>query len=769
MSQQASAFSPFVGAKLHTGNKPAVLSTDGLKPPPTVGDDLDRRPSTQVLAPELAALRAHGRRAAENLIRLNASTQWHSVQRTVPDEHHPMDSTADKALELVQTAEDGFCSIRGTAAVYASFDEVMQVLSVKHPRRVRSMYSHFFGKMSSEGRTPVSSCVYYQPAEDNAAPNQVLSVETVQVRPHWSSINPTMTTTHLRDKHEYAILRFVAPDDYAGVCVWDDVQASFISSTALKTAADGRPALPASTYFAMQNLVTSTLRGMHAAVVDLRLHAPMVLPKEVMGDGPRCVRCSKAFTFYRYKHHCRHCGDVVCTHCSSSVGVIDDDDSFGSQPPSESQEPSGGATTLPRGGMRRASLKRHSSGTSSIGRPPAPHAPSTSSPVVTSPTMFDGDNTPLPSPYQFRGASRLNTAPPPPFQGGPSGSSSSRHLPGSKTPSQPYQQHHGGRSPFVSSTTSYDGNSSSSSSTPPPHPSPWSPTGTPSVVESPKFRADQFDNFVDASAVKNSARHRHRSSARGKKAAAAAHEPIPEPSVVQNEDEKAPDVVTESTLLSYPLTFKDGNAWPDPPTTPHEAWRLQKTKTLDLLRPHPETHTSVLSCDTVVFCFNVLIRYVKMACKTMQCHVGALTIVGGSKGLLIAKVGVAADSIPRHILFESHVLMSTEPLVVLDCHNDLRFMTNPLVCQGDIGIRFYVGVPLITSDGCIVGALSVVDTRPRTKVRQLDLHTLVLTARTLMRRFEDLTTAAALHSGQSSDEKKSRPVSWQQAAVSDVD
>ncbi|RHY07485.1 hypothetical protein DYB36_003812 [Aphanomyces astaci] len=654
MSQQASAFSPFVGAKLHTGNKPAALSTDGLKPPPTVGDDLDRRPSTQVLAPELAALRAHGRRAADNLIRLNASTQWHSVQRTVPDEHHPMDSTADKALELVQTAEDGFCSIRGTAAVYASFDEVMQVLSVKHPRRVRSMYSHFFGKMSSEGRTPVSSCVYYQPAEDNAAPNQVLSVETVQVRPHWSSINPTMTTAHLRDKHEYAILRFVDPEDYAGVCVWDDVQASFISSTALKTAADGRPALPASTYFAMQYLVTSILRGMHAAVVDLRLHAPMVLPKEVMGDGPRHAEGIVEETLVRHQLHWT-------------------------------------AARTPR-------------------------------PLHVKPRCH------LPDDVRWR---QYAPAKPVPISGGVS--------------------HHGGRSPFVSSTTSYDGNSSSSS-TPPPHPSPWSPTGTPSVVESPKFRADQFDNFVDASAVKNSARHRHRSSARGKKAAAAAHEPIPEPSVVKNEDEKAPDVVTESTLLSYPLTFKDGNAWPDPPTTPHEAWRLQKTKTLDLLRPHPETHT-----------------YVKMACKTMQCHVGALTIVGGSKGLLIAKVGVAADSIPRHILFESHVLMSSEPLVVLDCHNDLRFMTNPLVCQGDIGIRFYVGVPLITSDGCIVGALSVVDTRPRTKVRQLDLHTLVLTAPTLMRRFEDLATAAALHSGQSSDEKKSRPVSWQQAAVSDLD
>ncbi|CAK4258306.1 unnamed protein product, partial [Aphanomyces euteiches] len=51
--------------------------------------------------------------------------------------------------------------------------------------------------------------------------------------------------------------------------------------------------------------------------------------------------------------------------------------------------------------------------------------------------------------------------------------------------------------------------------------------------------------------------------------------------------------------------------------------------------------------------------------------------------------------------------MSSDPLVVLDCLDDLRFMTNPLVCEGSPGIRFYVGVPLIASDGTIVGALSV--------------------------------------------------------------
>lgn len=29
-----------------------------------------------------------------------------------------------------------------------------------------------------------------------------------------------------------------------------------------------------------------------------------------------CVYCNEAFTFLRRRHHCRHCGTVVCDHCS---------------------------------------------------------------------------------------------------------------------------------------------------------------------------------------------------------------------------------------------------------------------------------------------------------------------------------------------------------------------------------------------------------------------------------------------------------------------
>jgi hypothetical protein len=32
-----------------------------------------------------------------------------------------------------------------------------------------------------------------------------------------------------------------------------------------------------------------------------------------------CVYCNEAFTFLRRRHHCRHCGTVVCDHCSQYV------------------------------------------------------------------------------------------------------------------------------------------------------------------------------------------------------------------------------------------------------------------------------------------------------------------------------------------------------------------------------------------------------------------------------------------------------------------
>src|SRR3546814_20929597 len=53
-----------------------------------------------------------------------------------------------------------------------------------------------------------------------------------------------------------------------------------------------------------------------------------------------------------------------------------------------------------------------------------------------------------------------------------------------------------------------------------------------------------------------------------------------------------------------------------------------------------------------------------------------------------------------------------KPLVFPDAAADPRFRDNPLV-TGEPHIRFYAGMPLRAYNGAILGALCIVDRRPR--------------------------------------------------------
>jgi predicted PurR-regulated permease PerM/GAF domain-containing protein len=66
---------------------------------------------------------------------------------------------------------------------------------------------------------------------------------------------------------------------------------------------------------------------------------------------------------------------------------------------------------------------------------------------------------------------------------------------------------------------------------------------------------------------------------------------------------------------------------------------------------------------------------------------------------------------PAHESLNAHVLAAGEVLVAEDVTEDERFAEDPLVLEK--GIRFYAAAPLRTSSGVVVGALSVIDTRPR--------------------------------------------------------
>ena len=62
--------------------------------------------------------------------------------------------------------------------------------------------------------------------------------------------------------------------------------------------------------------------------------------------------------------------------------------------------------------------------------------------------------------------------------------------------------------------------------------------------------------------------------------------------------------------------------------------------------------------------------------------------------------------------FCSHAIFEREPLVVDNALLDERFADNPYV-RGFPGVQFYAGYPLILGNGCCVGTLSILDTKPR--------------------------------------------------------
>ena len=93
---------------------------------------------------------------------------------------------------------------------------------------------------------------------------------------------------------------------------------------------------------------------------------------------------------------------------------------------------------------------------------------------------------------------------------------------------------------------------------------------------------------------------------------------------------------------------------------------------------------------------------------------------------------------PDQESLDAHVIAAGEVLVVEDVREDERFADDPLVLEK--GLRFYAGAPLRTSSGVVVGALCVIDTKPR-DFSEADRLRLQATADELMADIERRTVA----------------------------
>lgn len=116
-------------------------------------------------------------------------------------------------------------------------------------------------------------------------------------------------------------------------------------------------------------------------------------------------------------------------------------------------------------------------------------------------------------------------------------------------------------------------------------------------------------------------------------------------------------------------------------------------------------------------------RIAAVAARSVGVPIGIISVVDTDRIWFKARHGLAdVTQIGRDPGLCASAILGDGPWVVTDAALDPRTLANPLVA-GDLGLRFYVGVPLATSDGFNLGTLCVLDSEPR-QVTETELATL---------------------------------------------
>ena len=105
-------------------------------------------------------------------------------------------------------------------------------------------------------------------------------------------------------------------------------------------------------------------------------------------------------------------------------------------------------------------------------------------------------------------------------------------------------------------------------------------------------------------------------------------------------------------------------------------------------------------------------RITALAARLFDVPVSIVSIVDHDRIWFKSHHGIDVEEIGRDPGLCASAVCQLDPWIVTDAQIDVRTIDNPLVA-GELGLRFYFGVPLRTADGFNLGTLNVIGFEPR--------------------------------------------------------